>query len=91
MYFYGSNLEPLAGAILDPGTQDPVAGPFWTSWPPSEQTCQRSSRHCYVLYFKHQSQVVQKKKNLEYFTMYFYGSNLGPSGTGVIWETGSMI
>ena len=33
--------------------------------------------------FKHLSQVVlKKKKNFEYFSIYFYGSNLGPLGRG---------
>ena len=31
---------------------------------------------------KHLSQVVLKKKNFEYFSIYFYGLNLGPPGAG---------
>ena len=41
----------------------------------------------------HQSQVVLKEKNFEYFIMYLhvYGFNLGPPGTMAIWETGALI
>ena len=31
-----------------------------------------------ILHFKHPSQEVLKKKDFEYFSMYFYGLNLGP-------------
>ena len=58
--------------------KNPATGPFSTPGPPFEQTWQRSTRQCYILNFKHLSQVVLEKKIFEYFSMYFYGSNLGP-------------
>ena len=67
-----------------------VAEPFWTPGPPSEQACLRSTRQCYILNFKHLSQEVLKKI-FEYFSMYFYGSNLGHPGIGAILESGALI
>ena len=37
---------------------------------------------CYIPHFKHLSKEVLKKKNFEYFFMYFYGSKLGPVWRG---------
>ena len=37
---------------------------------------------CYIPNFKHLSQVVLKKKILKYFSVYFYGLNLGPPVQG---------
>ena len=41
-----------------------------------------------ILHFKHPSQVVLKKKDFEYFSMYFYDLNLGPPGVGPTWTLG---
>ena len=39
-----------------------VAGLFWTPGPPSEQTCQGSTRQCYILNFKHLIKMALKNK-----------------------------
>ena len=41
----------------------------------------RATRQCYILHFKHLSQMVLTK-SFEYCSMYFYGLNLGPAGAG---------
>ena len=64
MHFYGLNLGP------------PATGSSWNLGPSFEQTWCRTTRQCYILNFKHLSQVVLKKKIFEYFAMYFYGLNL---------------
>ena len=64
MYFYDLNLGPHG------------AGPSWTLGPSFEETREKTTSRCYLLNFKHLSQVVLKKKMFEYFSMYFYGSNL---------------
>ena len=66
MYFHDLNIGP------------PGAGLSWTLGLSFEQTWQRTTRQCYLLNFKHLSQVVLKEKFFEYFSMYFYGSNLQP-------------
>ena len=71
MHFYGSNLG------------HPGPGPSWTLGPSFEQTTKRTTRQCYIPYFKHLSQVVLKK-DLEYISMH-YGMNLGPPDTGPSW------
>ena len=68
IYFYGLNIGP------------PGAGPSCTQEPSFEQTWLRTTRQCYIPNFKHLSQVVPKKKVFEYFSMYFYGLNLGSLG-----------
>ena len=71
MYFYDLNLGP------------PGAGPSWTLGLSFEHTWLRTTRQCYIPYFKHLSHVVLKKKMFVYiFSMYFYGSNLGPLARG---------
>ena len=57
MYFYGLNIGP------------PGAGPSWTQGPSFEQTWLRTTRQCYILNFRHLSQVVLKKK---IFVILFY-------------------
>ena len=49
-----------------------------------------TTRQCYIPNFKHLSQVVIKKKIFEKFSMYFYGSNLGPLARGHLgpWDLG---
>ena len=46
-------------------------------------------RQCFKPNFKHLSLAVLKKKiteySFEYFPMYFYVSNLGPTGVGLFW------
>ena len=64
MYFYGPG-TPWGRAIFEPG-------------PSFEQTWYRTTRQRYIPNFKHLSQVVLKKKIFEYFSMHFYGLNLGP-------------
>ena len=49
---------------------------------------QRTTRQCYIRNFKHLSQVVKKMKVFEYFSMYFYGLNLGPLVSGPSWNLG---
>ena len=39
--------------------------------------CLNIGMQCYIPNFKHLSQVVLKKETFQYFSMYFYGSNLG--------------
>ena len=73
MYFYGLNPGP------------PRLGPSWTLGPSFEETWKRTTRQCYIPNFKHLSQVVLKKKILEYFSMYFYGLNLSPTSKGQSW------
>ena len=68
--------------LFEPWT--PVAGASWTLW---------STSQCYIPNFKHLSQVVLKKKILEYFFyvfMYFNGSKLGPPSRGQLgpWDLG---
>ena len=46
---------------------------------------------CYILNFKHLSQEVLKKKIFEYFSMYFYGLNLGPPGKEPTWILGPSL
>ena len=67
------NLGPLARGHL--GALDLYLNSHWL----------RSTRQCYIPYFKHLGRVVRKKKNLEYITKHLYGSNLGPSGAGPSW------
>ena len=43
---------------------------------------------CFISNFKHLSQVILKKNIFEYFSIYFYGLNLGPAGTGPSWTLG---
>ena len=43
---------------------------------------------CYIPNFKHLSQTVLKKKIFEYFSMYFYGLNLGRPAAGPFWNLG---
>ena len=69
MYFYDLNLGP------------PGAGPSWTLGLSFEHTWLRTTRQCYIPYFKYLSHVVLKKK-MYIFSMYFYGSNLGPLARG---------
>ena len=76
MYFYGLNLGP------------PCLGPSWTLCPSFEETWLRTTRQCYIPNVKNLSQVVLKKKILEYFSMYFYGLNLSPHSVGPCWNPG---
>ena len=76
MYFYGLNL----------GT--PCLGPSWTLGPSFEKPWYRTTRQCYIPNFKHLSQVILKKKILEYFSIYFYGLNLSPYSAGPSWIQG---
>ena len=39
---------------------------------------------CFISNLKHLSQVVLKKKISEYFSIYFYGLNLGPPGRATL-------
>ena len=66
-------------------------GPSWTLGPSFEQNWLRTTRQCYIPNFKHLSQVVLKKKIFEYFSMFFYGLNLGPPGKGPSWILGSSF
>ena len=70
VYFCGWNLGP------------PGAGQSWILGSLFEQIWLRTTRQCYIPDFKHLSQVVLKKKIFEYFSMYFYGLNLGPLASG---------
>ena len=62
----------------------PVAGPFWTPGPPSEQTFQRSNRQCCILNFSNCTKGSEKEE-FEYSSMYFYGLKLGPPCRGPSW------
>ena len=71
MYFYGLNLGP------------PGAGPSYILGPWFDKLGKRLLGNvCYIPKFTHLSQVVLKKKIFEYFSMYFYGLNLGPQARG---------
>ena len=79
IYFYGLNIGP-------PG--------LWSSCtqgPSFEQTWSRTTRQSYIANFKHLSRVVLKKKIFEYFSMYFYGSNLGYPGKEPSWILGPHL
>ena len=78
IYFYGLNIGP------------PGAGPSCIQGPSFEQTWLRTTRKCYVPNFKHLSQVVLKKI-FEYFSMYFYGLNLGSPGKEPSWILGPHL
>ena len=59
-------------------TKTSVAEQFWILGPSFDTS--KSSRHCFIPYFKYLSQVVLKKKLFEYFSMYLYGSSPRPIG-----------
>ena len=66
----------------------PWRGPSRTFGPLYRQTWLRTTRRCFISNFKHPSQAVLKKKIFVYFSMYFYGLNLEPSGAGPSWTLG---
>ena len=63
----------------------PGPGPSWILGPSFQQTWWRTTRQCNISNFKHLGQEVIKKKIFEYFSIYFYGSNLGHPGTRPSW------
>ena len=67
---------PLPGAILGPGIFI------------RKQTWLRTTKQCYIPKFKHLSQEVLMKKTFKYFSMYFYGLNLGPPVADPSWTLG---
>ena len=69
MYFYGLNLEPLQQGHLGPCSLD------------LNKLGKRPLGNATLSNFKQLSQMVLKKI-FEYYFMYFYGSNIGPSGRG---------
>ena len=70
IYFYGLNLGPLVRGHLAPRDLQ------------LNKICKRILGKCFISNLKHLSQVVLKKKIFEYFSIYFYGLNLGPLGAG---------
>ena len=78
MFFCGSNLGPLARGHL--GTWNLHLKKTWL----------KASRQCYIPNFKHLGQVVMKK-NFEYISMYFYGSNLGNPAEEPSWTMGPLL
>ena len=59
---------------------------FGTLMSPSFKQTLKSSTMQYSI--KHLSQVALKQKIFFYFPIYFYGSILGPPGTGPFWTLG---
>ena len=76
IYLYGLNLGPLARGHPRP----------WDL--PLNKTGKSPLGKCFKSNFKHLSQLVLKKKIFEYFSIYFYGLNLGPPGAGPSWILG---
>ena len=70
IYFYGLNLDPLVRGHLAPRDLQ------------LNKIGERLLGNCFISNLKYLRQVVLKKKISEYFSIYFYGLNLGPPGRG---------